>query len=135
MKAFKAWMCEFKADFTAWEERGNTARVPVLVIDATDFPPDYPEIGSEWLSACDYTQRLTVKGAPVFCEASDVWLVPVKNNGSGITFLAPPADLRPIPETVTGEVVGTVTVGDSLTSISCKPKDLPEGTYDIVRRP
>lgn len=97
---------------------------PVLVLDASDFPEDYPEIGSEWLAG----GRCTVLSSP-YKDAAGAWMV-IADFEDGREEIRI-ADLEPIPETVTGEVVGTLEVGET---IKWKTPPQPSETFDIVRR-
>ena len=120
--------------------------IPVLVIDASDFPKDYPEIGSEWLRNDD---KVSIESHPIFSDFRHKWQVLYKHS-DGAIGIGDIDGLNPIPTEVTGEVVGTltlkvvgvdedadhITITDNPLTIEWSPKmpPVPAGTYDIVRR-
>ncbi len=108
------------------------ADTPVLVIDATDFPKDHPEIGSKWTYSntlgSEYTA--TVCGYPIK-DTVGSWRVVIRYKDSTITV--PIASLTPIPTEATGEIVG----GFEIVAGARTTLDMPTlgaGKYDIIRR-
>jgi hypothetical protein len=106
---------------------------PVLVIDASKFPADYPEIGSEWVLKDGRLAPYNVKvvTAPVK-EVDGLWYVGVENfMARKLPYWARIRDLKPLPQEATGEVVGTLTIDAH--GWQTRPS-LDEGEYDIIKR-
>jgi hypothetical protein len=144
MKVWKGWADDDGwVSPTAFEE----GEIPVLVIDASEFPADYPEIGSEWLKAdghggAMYTVEVTTP--PVLGKADGLMYVGVLGFMTrNLPYWTLVADLHPIPTEATGEVVGTIEGLGATAAIefrdvsgSLQVIGLREGvTYDIIRRP
>lgn len=128
MKSWKGWSDGKFIDLT--KDGGDS---PVLVIDASDFPSGYPEIGSEWVD--DEGDHHTVESAPAYVCGEWVALTTCTDaDGTKFPYYARIANLKPIPEepeTATGEVVATVLVEGGAIKSFTLPDD---GTYDIIRR-
>ncbi len=120
-KAWKGWSdgCRWVDDV---HDPGNT---PVLVMDTSDWPEGYPEIGSKWLGKITGATH-KVCGPPI--HNGHHWFVASKGQAMMVRI----ADLTPIPTKATGEVVGSIVV-DANGKTFTGPV-LPPGTYDIIER-
>lgn len=104
------------------------ADTPVLVIDATDFPDDYPMPESEWLWG---NRTAKILSQPFKDLSTGQWRVAAF---VGLSLFHPLlANLKPIPTEATGEVVG----GFEIVAGARTTLDMPTlgwGKYDIIRR-
>ena len=127
MKAWKGFAAE--SGSTVGFQSNEFSR-PVLVIDASEFPDVYPEIGSEWLWCSEVVK---VEGFPIYDEDLRLWEVTVRMP-SGQTLPCDITILEPIPQQATGEVVGTVEVVDTGagTTITLTKMTPPPGKYNLI---
>ncbi len=98
MKARKMWATKGLKSVTAIDYNQTNCpqhTVPVLVIDASEFPPDYPEIGSEWVGKITGATH-KICGPPVY--NGDFWFVA----SEGRAMMVRISDLKPIPQTDPG---------------------------------
>ena len=121
---------------------GPPPGTPVLVIDASDFPDDYPMIGSEMED--DDGDHVEIKGPPV--EVGGKWFVTticaLAGGRHSFPYQANISTLKPIPTKATDEVVGTLTVKDGELAIFSTSDgnlltvkgEMDPGTYDIIKR-
>ncbi len=103
----------------------------VLVIDASDFPDDYPMIDSKWMYGVD-GDVVPVVSPPVQFGGGRV-MVAVKVRGKDMPFWVFTDSLSPIPTEATGEIVG----GFEIVAGARTTLDMPTlgaGKYDIIRR-
>lgn len=130
------------ANISDYECRGGPDRdTPVLVIDASEFPKEYPLPQTECMNA---TSRVKVISPP-WQSSNGNWWVKIAAVQDGYTSDVLISRLKPIPQTATGEVVGTVTVETSTHTVSAElggwsstfsacPSGIKAGTYDIIKR-
>ena len=138
MKAWKKWMAP---DHGFSETQGTLYYKPVLVIDASDFPENYPEIGSEWLHKGHVVRVMSPPYESSMTYEKGYRFVFVARDGCAAVSAAID-NLSPIPTEATGEVVGTLTVKDGELAIFSTEDgnvltvkgEVDPGTYDIIKR-
>ena len=135
MKALKGYM-EGIWTGNIVRSRNVIGGTPVLVLDASKFPPDYPEIGSKWMYGPfnGELQRVPVCKVKIETPPQETdagWFVGVSGYMDRVLpYWVRVSDLKPILSEP--EVVGTLSIDAH--GWQTRPA-LESGTYDIVRRP